>query len=209
MVAIAAVNCASLSSVDLRLFPAAGGTVATGTGRGATWNVAGESDLVIVTVVTVALAACTNTTTSSTGSTVPVSVVGARRDEELHHRGQPGHRVGAAGRSVRPGRRRRGGLLRRRQRPGGVDGRKIYLKYQADDTGSPTDDTTQARNLVEQDHVFAVVGVGTPFFDGASFFAAEGTPAFGYVVSQDWNNHPDLFGAYGSYLDYTDQSPDW
>jgi branched-chain amino acid transport system substrate-binding protein len=90
---------------------------------------------------------------------------------------------------------------------GGVDGRKIYLKYQADDTGSQTDDTTQARNLVEQDHVFAVVGVGTPFFTGASFFAAEGTPAFGYLVSQDWNTHPDLFGAYGSYLDYAEVEP--
>ncbi len=90
---------------------------------------------------------------------------------------------------------------------GGVDGRKIYLKYQADDTGSPTDDTTQARNLVEKDHVFAVVGVGTPFFDGASFFAAEGTPAFGYVVSQDWNKHPNLFGAYGSDLDYSEVEP--
>jgi branched-chain amino acid transport system substrate-binding protein len=91
---------------------------------------------------------------------------------------------------------------------GGVDGRKINLAYQADDTGSPTNDTTQARNLVEQDHVFAVVGVGTPFFDGASFFAAEGTPAFGYVVTQDWNIHPDLFGAYGSYLDFTTSQPD-
>jgi ABC-type branched-subunit amino acid transport system substrate-binding protein len=90
---------------------------------------------------------------------------------------------------------------------GGVDGRKILLKYQADDAGSPTDDTTQARNLVEQDHVFAVVGVGTPFFTGASFLAAEGTPAFGYLVSQDWNNHPNLFGAYGSYLDYAEVEP--
>ncbi len=90
---------------------------------------------------------------------------------------------------------------------GGVGGRKIYLRYQADDSGSPTDDTTQARNLVEQDHVFAVVGVGTPFFTGASFFAAEGTPVFGYAVSQDWNIHPDLFGAYGSYLDYSEVQP--
>ena len=84
---------------------------------------------------------------------------------------------------------------------------EIDLKYQADDTGSPTDDTIQARNLVEQDHVFAVVGVGTPFFTGASFFAAEGTPVFGYVVSQDWNDHPNLFGAYGSYLDYAEVQP--
>jgi ABC-type branched-subunit amino acid transport system substrate-binding protein len=90
---------------------------------------------------------------------------------------------------------------------GGVDGRKIDLAYNLDDTGSSTDDTIQARNLVEQDHVFAVVGVGTPFFSAASFFATEGTPTFGYVVTQDWNNRPTLFGAYGSYLDYTTSQP--
>jgi len=85
---------------------------------------------------------------------------------------------------------------------GGVAGRKIELKYVADDTGSPTNDTTQARNLVEEDGVFAVVGVGTPFFSGASFLTAEGVPAFGYVVSTNWNDSQNLFGAYGSYLDY-------
>jgi branched-chain amino acid transport system substrate-binding protein len=90
---------------------------------------------------------------------------------------------------------------------GGVDGRKVLLSYKADDGASPTADTTDARNLVEQDHVFAVVGVGTPFFTGASFFAAEGTPVFGYLVSQDWNTHPDLFGAYGSYLNYAEVEP--
>ena len=91
---------------------------------------------------------------------------------------------------------------------GGVAGRQLLLKYQADDTASPTNNTTQARNLVEQDHVFAVVGVGTPFFTGATFFAATGTPAFGYMVTQDWNNHSNLFGAYGSYLQFTTAQPD-
>jgi branched-chain amino acid transport system substrate-binding protein len=90
---------------------------------------------------------------------------------------------------------------------GGVDGRKIDLAYNLDDAGSTTDDTTQARNLVEQDHVFAVVGVGTPFFSAASYFAATGTPVFGYVVTQDWNNRPSLFGAYGSYLTFGGAQP--
>jgi len=90
---------------------------------------------------------------------------------------------------------------------GGVNGRKIILKYKLDDAGSTTDDTAQARNLVEQDHVFAVLAVGTPFFTGASFLATEGTPTFGYVVTQDWNNRPSLFGAYGSDLDYTTSQP--
>jgi hypothetical protein len=50
-------------------------------------------------------------------------------------------------------------------------------QYQADDTGSPTNDTTQARNLVEQDHVFAVVGVGTPFFDRRLLLRRRGHPS--------------------------------
>ncbi len=86
---------------------------------------------------------------------------------------------------------------------GGVDGRKLVLKYELDDTGNPTTDTAQARTLVEQDHVFAIVGVGTPLFAGAQYLAQSGTPTFGYVVSQDWQNAPNLFGAYGSTLDYT------
>jgi ABC-type branched-subunit amino acid transport system substrate-binding protein len=85
---------------------------------------------------------------------------------------------------------------------GGVDGRKLYLKYEADDTGSGTTNASQARNLVEEDHVFAIVGVGTPFFEGASYLKSTGTPTFGYVVSQDWNNASNLFGAYGSYLTF-------
>ena len=40
--------------------------------------------------------------------------------------------------------------------------------YQEDDQGSPTVDLSVAQKLVEQDNVFAVVGVGTPFFGGAS-----------------------------------------
>ena len=90
---------------------------------------------------------------------------------------------------------------------GGVNGRKIDLKYNLDDQANTTNDETQARNLVEQDHVFAVVGVGTPFFYGSTFLTQSKTPTFGYVVTSDWNNSPYLFGAYGSYLDYNTESP--
>ena len=90
---------------------------------------------------------------------------------------------------------------------GGVNGRKIYIKYQENDGGSTTNDETEAKTLVEQDHVFAVVAVGTPFFTGSTFLAQSGTPTFGYVVTQDWNQYPNLFGAYGSYLDYNTEEP--
>jgi branched-chain amino acid transport system substrate-binding protein len=85
---------------------------------------------------------------------------------------------------------------------GGVAGRRLKLAYQTDDQGSPTIDLSVAQTLVEQDHVFAVVGVGTPFFGGAGYLAHKGTPTFGYVVSTDWANKPTLFGTYGSLLDF-------
>ena len=86
---------------------------------------------------------------------------------------------------------------------GGVFGRKLVLTQTKDDQGSSTVDLTVAQQLVEQYHVFAVVGVGTPFFGGATYLAGQGVPVFGYQVSSDWNNAPSLFGAYGSYLDFT------
>ncbi|MHB1503109.1 MAG: ABC transporter substrate-binding protein [Acidimicrobiales bacterium] len=86
---------------------------------------------------------------------------------------------------------------------GGVYGRKLHLAYEEDDAGNPTTDADEARTLVEQDHVFAVVGVGTPFFSGSQYLAQTGTPTFGYVVSSNWDTAPSLFGTYGSYLDFT------
>src|SRR5579862_3079372 len=88
---------------------------------------------------------------------------------------------------------------------GGVDGRKLELPAgdQKDDQGNPTTDVTVAQQLVEQDHVFAVVGVGTPFFGSAKYLAQQGVPTFGYQVSADWDDGPSLFGTYGSYLDYS------
>jgi branched-chain amino acid transport system substrate-binding protein len=91
---------------------------------------------------------------------------------------------------------------------GGVDGRKIYLKYVDDDAGSPTTDEDDARNLVVQDHVFAILGVGSPFFSAGQYLAQNDVPTFGYVVIDNWRNYPNLFGAYGSVLDYsTGQAP--
>jgi ABC-type branched-subunit amino acid transport system substrate-binding protein len=86
---------------------------------------------------------------------------------------------------------------------GGVDGRKLVMAYAKDDQGSQTTDVTVAQQLVEQNGVFAVVGVGTPFFGAASYLARRGVPTFGYQVSADWNDGPSLFGAYGSVLDYS------
>ena len=86
---------------------------------------------------------------------------------------------------------------------GGVHGRKLVLGYQKDDQGSSTDDLTVAQELVQQDHVFAIVGVGTPFFGGAGYLAHQDVPTFGYQVSSDWSAGKSLFGAFGSYLSFS------
>lgn len=90
---------------------------------------------------------------------------------------------------------------------GGVAGRKLDLAHVADDTGSATVDTEQARTLVSADHVFAIVGVATPFFSAASYLAQTGTPTFGEVISSGWADHPNLFGTFGSVLAYSTNGP--
>jgi ABC-type branched-subunit amino acid transport system substrate-binding protein len=90
---------------------------------------------------------------------------------------------------------------------GGVDGRKIVLAYKYDDGSQPTQNAIGARTLVQQDHVFAVVGVATAFFTGADFLASSGTPTFGYVTSSNWAPAPNMFGAGGSILNYSGTQP--
>ncbi len=91
---------------------------------------------------------------------------------------------------------------------GGVDGRKIDFAYPLDDGSNPSQDTDQVRTLVSQDHVFAIVGVGTPTFAGASYLAANNVPTFGYTVSTQWTAGPSLFGAEGSYIAFTRPGPE-
>jgi ABC-type branched-subunit amino acid transport system substrate-binding protein len=70
---------------------------------------------------------------------------------------------------------------------GGVAGRRIDLAYELDDQSSPSLDASQARALVEQYKVFAVVAVATPSFAGAAYLAAHGVPTFGLNVNP--NSH--------------------
>jgi branched-chain amino acid transport system substrate-binding protein len=86
---------------------------------------------------------------------------------------------------------------------GGVDGRRIDLAHPLDDASTPTMDDSQARALVDEDHVFAVVAVATPFFTGAQFLASNDVPTFGLAVNPQWEDGPSLFGNNGSYVDFT------
>lgn len=90
---------------------------------------------------------------------------------------------------------------------GGVNGRRIVYGPVIDDGTSPSGDLVAAQRLV-QAKVFAVVGVGTPFFTGSTVLRAHGVPTFGLqenTVAQ-WSG-PTLFGAGGSYVDPTLPQP--
>jgi branched-chain amino acid transport system substrate-binding protein len=90
---------------------------------------------------------------------------------------------------------------------GGVWGRKLVLAHNADDGGVPSNNATQARILVQQDHVFAIVGVATAFFAASTFLAQTGTPTFGYATQDEWQGPPNLFAAYGSAIDFGSAGP--
>jgi len=87
---------------------------------------------------------------------------------------------------------------------GGVNGRSIDLAHSLDDSSSPSEDASQARTLVDQDHVFAVVAVATPSFTGAPYLASHDVPTFGLNVNANsqWDAGPSMFGNTGSYTDF-------
>jgi branched-chain amino acid transport system substrate-binding protein len=87
---------------------------------------------------------------------------------------------------------------------GGVYGRRIDFSYKEDDQSSPSVDATQARKLVDQDKVFAVVAVATPSFSGATYLASHNVPTFGLNVNPNsqWLAGPSMFGNTGSYTDF-------
>src|SRR6202046_3497902 len=80
---------------------------------------------------------------------------------------------------------------------GGVNGRKINYQYALDDGGNPTTFNQLANTLINQDHVFAVTGVATPFFS-PNLFVESGIPTYGYNVTDNWAGPANLFAAGGS-----------
>ena len=83
---------------------------------------------------------------------------------------------------------------------GGVYGRRIVYSPIVDDGTSPGGNTAGAERLV-QSKVFAVVGVGTPFFTGSSILRSQAVPTFGIQenTNEQWSG-PTMFGAGGSYI---------
>jgi branched-chain amino acid transport system substrate-binding protein len=85
---------------------------------------------------------------------------------------------------------------------GGVDGRKLDLAYKLNDEGNPSEFSTLARSLVNQDHVFAVTGIATDFFS-PTYFTETDTPTYGYDTTGGWSGPSNLFAAGGSVQCYS------
>ncbi|HEY1650324.1 MAG TPA: ABC transporter substrate-binding protein [Acidimicrobiales bacterium] len=90
---------------------------------------------------------------------------------------------------------------------GGVNGRKIDYKYPLDDGGNPTTFNQLANTLINQDHVFAVTGVGTAFFS-PNLFVESKIPTYGYNVTGNWAGPSNLFAAGGSVEYYQAGAPE-
>jgi ABC-type branched-subunit amino acid transport system substrate-binding protein len=114
---------------------------------------------------------------------------------------------------------------------GGVYGRKFKLVARLDDQDSPSTDLVQARSLVEEKHVFAILPVVVDNFTAGSYLARSGVPTFGWNINAQWasgyptpganyppdcvvvpgatgtpcsgTGAPNLFGEKGSFLCFT------
>jgi ABC-type branched-subunit amino acid transport system substrate-binding protein len=86
---------------------------------------------------------------------------------------------------------------------GGVYGRKFKLIARLDDQSRASQNVVEARSLVEEKHVFAVLPVVTQIFAGAQYLAQKGVPTFGWNINAEWDKGPNLFGEKGSYLCFT------
>ncbi len=86
---------------------------------------------------------------------------------------------------------------------GGVNGRKIKLAVKLDDATDPARNASQARALVEQHHVFAVIPVAAPVFAGGKYLSGHNIPTFGWHINPEWSPGPSMFGQDGSYIDFT------
>jgi len=81
---------------------------------------------------------------------------------------------------------------------GGVFGRKINYVESADDQGSVTVALSEAQRLVEQDQVFAIVPVLSPYVDQAGpYLAQQHVPFFGWGIDAAFCKNPYAFGFTG------------
>lgn len=87
---------------------------------------------------------------------------------------------------------------------GGVDGRKIKTVGFKDDQSSPTVDVQMAKELVQQDQVFAVLPVVSIALGAGSYFEQQHVPFFGWGISPQFIGNKYGFSFAGAVT-----SPNW
>jgi ABC-type branched-subunit amino acid transport system substrate-binding protein len=80
---------------------------------------------------------------------------------------------------------------------GGVFGRKINFVGFRDDKSDPSTDLAQAKQLVQQDQVLAIVPTLTPDLQSSQFLAQQHVPFFGWGISTGFCKNPYAFGFTG------------
>ena len=92
---------------------------------------------------------------------------------------------------------------------GGVNGRKISLptSLYKNTGGTASAFTSLAKQLVEQDHVFAIAA-STFVASAPGFLGQTGVPTYGFNTSGNWTPTPNLFAYGGSVLFYTSLGPE-
>jgi branched-chain amino acid transport system substrate-binding protein len=81
---------------------------------------------------------------------------------------------------------------------GGIDGRKVVIVSANDGGLDPTQNLTAAKELVEQQHVFAVMEATDIDEGSGAYLNQAGVPVVGYNVSNTWGMYPNMFGYSGS-----------
>jgi len=89
---------------------------------------------------------------------------------------------------------------------GGINGRHLVVSNVIDDQTNPSRNSSQARALVEDDHVFAVFA-SSPLFPAGTYLAQKGIPTFGTNFNAEWHSGPSLFGHNGSFNNVTMPGP--
>ena len=80
---------------------------------------------------------------------------------------------------------------------GGIGGRTVKVEA-VDDAADANRAIAAARELVEQDDVFAVMAASTVIAGPATYLHDEGIPVVGYNVNAEWGMYDNMFGYSGS-----------
>ncbi|HXY92455.1 MAG TPA: ABC transporter substrate-binding protein [Acidimicrobiia bacterium] len=77
-------------------------------------------------------------------------------------------------------------------------GRKVEYVF-ADDAADDSKNLTEAKRLVEEDGVFAVLEVSSHSKGSASYLHAQGVPVVGWAIDPVWGQYDNMFGYRNSY----------